>query len=77
MSRSYKKPVIRDRGCKSIYWRRVRSRNNQEVRTEKEISNPKELVNDYDYSDYRFINCLDSLECFCLKKYGFQKCSNK
>ena len=64
MSRSRRKPVIKDgpRNIKrtSEYWRPVRRVMNQTVRglddeSEDEIiPDPKEIVSDYNYSDYRF-----------------------
>ena len=62
MSRSYKKPIIKDssRNYKksSFYWRKVRRVINEKVKgllkdpEQTEIPNPKSIVNDYDYSDY-------------------------
>lgn len=64
MSRSKKRPIIKDgpRNYKksSSYWRPVRRVMNQTVRglddlTEEEnIPDPQEIINDYDYSDYKF-----------------------
>lgn len=63
MSRSRRKPIVKDKprneksGAK--YWRTVRRVTNEKVRLMNEIGNdeplpdPKEIVNDYDYSDYR------------------------
>lgn len=64
MSRSRRKPIIKDRPRNakksSLYWRVVRRVINDKVRQmfiypEKEIDlpEPKEIVNDYDYSDYK------------------------
>ena len=57
MSRSVRKAVIRDKPKNfkaSTYYRRVRRIINQEVKMGKEIlSLPHEIVNQYDYSDYR------------------------
>lgn len=64
MSRSRKKPIIKDRPRNtkksSLYWRVVRRVINDKVRQilsnpEKELDlpEPKEIVNDYDYSDYK------------------------
>jgi len=55
MSRSYKKPVYKDKGMKDAYWKRVRSRQKNEIKSgvhPEDVSNPKTIVNDYDYSDY-------------------------
>jgi hypothetical protein len=65
MSRSKKEPIVKDRPRNhrksTEYWRRVRRVINQTVRKlffkdedEVVIPNPKEVVNDYDYSDYTF-----------------------
>ncbi len=63
MSRSQRKPIIKDRPRNykksSSYWRTVRRviKNNvrylQEKMLDENIPDPKEIVNDYDYSDYR------------------------
>jgi len=66
MSRSKRKPIIKDRPRNykksTMYWRMVRRR--QKIETNKiktqdeiEITNPKSIVNDYDYSDYKFLDC--------------------
>jgi hypothetical protein len=58
MSRSNKKPIVKDKGLKDIYWRKIRSKINQLVRGFKndpendDVPNPKSLMNDYSYSDY-------------------------
>lgn len=58
MSRSYKLPIIKDkpRNYKKSawYWRRVRRVLRQFLYREDYIPEPKEIVNDYDYSDYTF-----------------------
>lgn len=64
MSRSIRKPIIKDRPRNSkkssLYWRPVRRVMNQTVRGLNEeseddiVPEPKEIVNDYDYSDYNF-----------------------
>lgn len=61
MSRSYRKPYIKDgpRNQKrtTLYWRPVRSAVNQLVRIGiEDLPNPKTLINDYDYCDYRYIS---------------------
>lgn len=64
MSRSRRKPIIKDRPRNakksSLYWRVVRRVINDKVRQiksnpEKDLSlpEPKNIVNDYDYSDYK------------------------
>ena len=64
MSRSRRKPVVKDKprnensGAK--YWRAVRRVTNKRVKYLNEniddeiLPVPKEIVNDYDYSDYRW-----------------------
>lgn len=63
MSRSNKLPIIKERPRNhkksTEYWRKVRRVISQSVRKlffkdedEVVIPNPKEVVNDYDYSDY-------------------------
>lgn len=64
MSRSRKKPIVKDgprnqkKGAK--YHRAVRRVTNEKIRYLNEelddnvIPDPKEIVNDYDYSDYKF-----------------------
>ncbi len=64
MSRSRKKPIIKDRPRNykksSNYWRTIRRvtkdkiRFLQETLEEEIIPDPKEIINNYDYSDYRF-----------------------
>lgn len=60
MSRSYREPFIRDKPrnskATSEYWKPIRSKINQLVRMGKdeELPHPKTIINDYDYSDYRF-----------------------
>lgn len=55
MSRSYKKPVYKDRRMKDIYWKRVRRRQRNEIRSGKhpeDVSDAKTIMNDYDYCDF-------------------------
>ncbi len=64
MSRSKKKPIVKDgpRNHKksSEYWKTVRrvTKNRvkylQEAIEEETLPEPQEIINDYDYSDYRF-----------------------
>jgi len=64
MSRSRKKPIIKDRPRNykksSNHWRTIRRvtkdkiRFLQETLEEEIIPDPKEIINNYDYSDYRF-----------------------
>jgi hypothetical protein len=60
MSRSWKKPWIKDKTTLN-YSKIIRSRINQIVRSilkkdpeEVVLPNPKTIINDYDISDYRF-----------------------
>lgn len=56
MSRSIKLPWIKQnfRNYKksSMYWRTIRRVIKQLVSQDKEVINPKEIINDYNYSDY-------------------------
>jgi hypothetical protein len=63
MSKSYKLAIIKDRPRNvkksSLYWRQVRSSQNNVIRScrdfeELEIPNAKTIVDDYDYCDYKF-----------------------
>lgn len=61
MSRSYKKPWYKDKAMSTHeYWSRIRS--NWKIELQKNIYNEdyhhtheKNLINDYDYSDYYYI----------------------
>ena len=61
MARSKRKAIYKDKGIRP-YWRFVKSRIRQSVRDiarledreDYNIPNPKEIINDYDYSDYTF-----------------------
>lgn len=64
MSRSRRKPIVKDRPRNdkksSLYWRVVRRVINDKVRQitkspeeDVELPEPKEIVNDYDYCDYK------------------------
>lgn len=64
MSRSRKKPIIKDRPRNykksTIYWRRIRKVINSVLKSKEldlDIQFPlaKEIYNDYDYCDYRFV----------------------
>ncbi len=77
MGKSYKKIALIKGGgwIKDIYWSIIRSRNKQELRQEKDISNPKEIINDYNYVDYTS-RCKEN-DCYCMKNFGRRKCLNK
>ncbi len=57
MSRSYRLPIFQDKPRNhkrsTAYWKRVRRATKIAVQQDKEIPNPKTIVNDYDYCDYR------------------------
>lgn len=56
MSRSSKKAIFKDNWGKKGYWKRVRSRQRNEMRSgvhPEDVSNPKTLINDYDYCEYK------------------------
>jgi len=63
MSKSYKLAIFKDKAIKSIYWRIIRRVSKFYLKQNKDIPSPKEIINDYDYSDYtidyefnRFVN---------------------
>ena len=63
MSRSYRKPIIKNRPRNSkkssSYWRTIRRVTNEKVTYLKEaledeiLPEPQEIIDDWDYSDYR------------------------
>ena len=70
MSKSRKKAIYKDKGIRP-YWRFVRGRINQDIRNilslndkdDYNITNPKEIIDDWEYCDYRFdceYKCKDS-----------------
>lgn len=59
MSRSYKKPWYNDVGIsKGIYWKTIRRKWKVEILNAREedfnFTHQKNIINDYDYSDYCF-----------------------
>ena len=78
MSKSVKKSAVVKVGgwIKDIYWSIVRSRNKQRVNAGKDPLDEAEIVNDYNYVDYRSY-CTEYDDCYCIRKYGYQKCKNK
>jgi len=62
MGKSYKKPIVKDKSGKKGYHSRIRSRVKNIIRS-KDITEledallplDQELINDYDYSDYKLI----------------------
>ena len=63
---------------KKKYWSIVRSRHKTEMNSgvhPQDLTNPKTIVNDYDYCDWATF-CRED-DCYCLKQYGFKKCVNK
>lgn len=59
MSRSRKKPIVKDKTDGSKYHRTIRRVTNQKVKyledelDDEGLRDPKEIINDYNYSDYR------------------------
>ncbi len=56
MSRSTKKPIVKDKKPKA-YWRRIRSAWNNWIRSGKDpndLPNHRTIVNDYDVCDWSF-----------------------
>jgi len=60
MSKSRKKPVVKDKTDGSKYHRTIRRVTNQKVRYLEEaiddegLRDPKEIINDYNYRDWKF-----------------------
>jgi hypothetical protein len=60
MSRSVKKPIVKDKPSTRLYWRTTRRVINQKVRYgDEDLPSERSIVNDYDYSDYMFISDLE------------------
>ena len=86
MSRSIKKPVIKDSPRNfqksQIYWRTIRRVINHTIRNFKnnldEMILPKEksIVNDYDFEDWKS-DCRNNNNCYCIRHYGTKKCTRK
>lgn len=61
MGKSFRKPIIKDKPSgKKDYWKTVRKSAKQKMRTfaseeDLEIPDPKTIVGDHKYCDYRFI----------------------
>ena len=59
MSRSKKRPIIKDKTDGAKYHRTIRRVTNEKVRylyealEDEDLRDPKEIVNDYNYSDWR------------------------
>lgn len=55
MSRSRKKySIVKDVGfMKKLYWKVIRRVSKQYLNSNKEIPQPKEIINDYDYCDWK------------------------
>ena len=73
-----KKAVVKIRGhLYKIYRRLIRRIQKQDLTNGRDIRDPKEIINDWDYIDY-ISKCeyMDS-ECYCLKAYGRKKCLEK
>jgi hypothetical protein len=60
MSKSRKKPIVKDKTDGAKYHRTIRRVTNEKVRYLKDdlddegLRNPKEIVNDYNFSDWKF-----------------------
>ena len=60
MSRSRKKPIVKDKTDGAKYHRTIRRVTNEKVRylndelDDEGLRNPKEIVNDYNFSDWEF-----------------------
>ena len=57
MSRSRKKPIIKDTCWTELYWRPIRREWKQKLKSQLYnddfyLRNPKEIINDYDYCDW-------------------------
>jgi uncharacterized protein YchJ len=78
MGKSYKKnAIVKISGwARRFYWSIVRSRNKQELKQNKDLSNPKTIINDWDYVDYTS-NCIKKDNCYCMREYGYKKCIKK
>lgn len=59
MSRSYKKPIYKDKG-NILYNRICRRRNKQLIRQGKEPLDNRSIVNDYDICDFKvdYVHCI-------------------
>jgi hypothetical protein len=60
MARSRKKPFVKDKGNSHEYWRVIRREWKQQLHKnwddeDLHLRLPQEIVNDYDYSDYRWL----------------------
>ena len=66
MSRSKKKPFVKDKGhLKRNYWKIVRSVHKQQLKKDWDdpdfvFKNPKSIINDYDYCDWWFEIYIDT-----------------
>lgn len=57
MSRSYKKPIIKDKGMTTHeYWSAIRSKWKQLIKKDPEsiLPDPKSIHDDFTYSDWKF-----------------------
>jgi len=60
MSKSRKKPIVKDKTDGAKYHRTIRRVTNEKVRyledelDDEGLRNPKEIVNDYNFSDWKF-----------------------
>ena len=86
MSRSYKKKaIIKDKTDKEFYHRQVRSAVKNKIRStpidelnDTIIPYPREVQNDYNYCDWKFVCEGYNEYCSCMKKIGNRdKCKRK
>ena len=80
MSNSKKKPIVKQspRNYKksAIYWRKIRRVIKNLMKSDKEIKNHREIINDYDYSEYKSV-CTEHGYCTCERLFGRKKCIRK
>lgn len=78
MSKSRKKtPIVKINGyLKDSYWKTVRTRQKQDLREGKDITDRREIIGDWDYIDY-ISNCSKDKNCYCMKRFGRKKCLAK
>lgn len=77
MGNSSKKAITKIKGyLKEKYHRIIRRVTKQDLKENKDLRNPKEIINDYDYIDY-ISDCENNDYCYCIKNYGFKKCKLK
>ena len=77
MGRSIKKKaVVKIRGhLKKLYWKLIRRIQKQDLNNGRDVRDPKEIINNYDYTDY--VSVCEYGDCYCIKAYGRKKCLEK